>query len=165
MLYFYSKLRNDKAILSSFFFFPYTSSPFYAISFTFFSLLPLLSLTSSSFLILLSFPLPSLFTFLTFSHLSYSSSSLSSSFPLWLFTLHDHTHSTKSLRTPSNMFVINLALMDFIMMLKTPVFILNSFNDGPVWGKLGCDIYGLMGAFSGVGASSSNAVIAYDRYK
>ncbi|MPC93249.1 Opsin, ultraviolet-sensitive [Portunus trituberculatus] len=72
---------------------------------------------------------------------------------------------SKSLRTPSNMFVINLALMDFIMMLKTPVFILNSFNDGPVWGKLGCDIYGLMGAFSGVGAASSNAVIAYDRYK
>ncbi|KAK8395136.1 hypothetical protein O3P69_006110 [Scylla paramamosain] len=78
---------------------------------------------------------------------------------IWIFA------TSKNLRTPSNMFVINLALMDFIMMLKTPVFILNSFNDGPVWGKLGCDIYGLMGAFSGVGAASSNAVIAYDRYK
>ena len=63
------------------------------------------------------------------------------------------------------MFVINLALMDFIMMVKTPVFIINSFNDGPVWGKLGCDIFGLMGAFSAIGASASNAVIAYDRYK
>ncbi|XP_050698817.1 opsin, ultraviolet-sensitive-like [Eriocheir sinensis] len=78
---------------------------------------------------------------------------------MWIFS------TTKSLRTPSNMFVINLALMDFIMMLKTPVFVLNSFNDGPVWGKTGCDIFGLMGAFSGVGAASCNAVIAYDRYK
>ncbi|XP_071532849.1 opsin, ultraviolet-sensitive-like [Panulirus ornatus] len=78
---------------------------------------------------------------------------------IWVFM------SSKRLRTPSNMFVINLAVMDFIMMAKTPVFIVNSFNEGPIWGKLGCDIFGIMGAYSGVAASMSNAAIAYDRYR
>jgi len=51
------------------------------------------------------------------------------------------------------------------MMLKTPVFILNSFNEGPIWGKLGCDIYGFMGAYSGIGAAITNAAISFDRYR
>ncbi|XP_063853659.1 opsin, ultraviolet-sensitive-like [Scylla paramamosain] len=78
---------------------------------------------------------------------------------IWVFT------SAKSLRTPSNMFVINLALLDFIMMVKTPVFIVNSFNEGPVWGKLGCDVFALLGSYSGIGGAMTNAAIAYDRYK
>ncbi|XP_037790766.1 opsin, ultraviolet-sensitive-like isoform X1 [Penaeus monodon] len=78
---------------------------------------------------------------------------------LWVFT------SAKSLRTPSNMFVVNLALLDFIMMLKTPVFIINSFNEGPIWGKFGCDIFALMGSYSGISGAMTNAAIAYDRYK
>ncbi|RXG55124.1 Opsin, ultraviolet-sensitive [Armadillidium vulgare] len=57
------------------------------------------------------------------------------------------------------MLVINLAIFDFIMMLKTPVFI------SPVWGKFGCDIFGLMGAYAGVGGAVTNAAIAYDRYR
>lgn len=63
------------------------------------------------------------------------------------------------------MFVINLAVLDFIMMLKTPVFIVNSLNEGPVWGKLGCDVFGLMGSYAGVGGAVTNAAIAFDRYK
>ncbi|XP_045596873.1 opsin, ultraviolet-sensitive [Procambarus clarkii] len=78
---------------------------------------------------------------------------------IWVFT------SAKNLRTPSNMFIINLAILDFIMMLKTPVFIVNSFNEGPIWGKLGCDTFALMGSYSGVGGAVTNAAIAYDRYK
>ncbi|KAB7506870.1 Opsin, ultraviolet-sensitive [Armadillidium nasatum] len=78
---------------------------------------------------------------------------------IWIFS------RAKSLRTPSNMLVINLAIFDFIMMLKTPVFIINSFNEGPVWGKFGCDIFGLMGAYAGVGGAVTNAAIAYDRYR
>ncbi|XP_047489068.1 opsin, ultraviolet-sensitive-like [Penaeus chinensis] len=78
---------------------------------------------------------------------------------LWVFT------SAKSLRTPSNMFVVNLALLDFIMMLKTPVFIINSFNEGPIWGKFGCDMFALMGSYSGISGAMTNAAIAYDRYK
>jgi r-opsin len=63
------------------------------------------------------------------------------------------------------MLVVNLAICDFIMMLKTPIMILNSYNEGPIWGKFGCDIFGLMGAYSGIGASLSNAAIAYDRHR
>jgi r-opsin len=78
---------------------------------------------------------------------------------IWIFS------SAKELKTPSNIVIMNLAICDFIMMLKTPVFIMNSFNEGPVFGRLGCSIYGLMGAFTGPGAAITNAVIAYDRYR
>jgi hypothetical protein len=30
-----------------------------------------------------------------------------------------------------------LAIFDFIMMIKTPIFISNSFNEGPLYGKFG----------------------------
>jgi len=78
---------------------------------------------------------------------------------IWVFT------SAKSLRTPSNMLVVTLALFDFIQMLKTPVFIINSFNEGPIFGKLGCQIYGILGAYGGLGSSMTNAAIAFDRYR
>nr|BAG80978.1 opsin [Triops granarius] len=78
---------------------------------------------------------------------------------IWIFS------SAKSLRTPSNMFVINLAVLDFIMMMKTPVFIVNSFNEGPIWGKFGCDMFALMGSYSGIGGAMTNAAIAFDRYR
>lgn len=71
--------------------------------------------------------------------------------------------SAKSLRTPSNVFVINLALCDFMMMSKTPIFIYNSFNHGYALGSAGCQIFALVGALSGIGAAITNACIAYDR--
>ncbi|XP_039285228.1 opsin, ultraviolet-sensitive [Nilaparvata lugens] len=77
---------------------------------------------------------------------------------IWIFC------SAKSLRTPSNMFVVNLALCDFMMMVKTPIFIYNSFNLGFATGHLGCQIFATIGSFSGIGASATNAAIAYDRY-
>lgn len=78
---------------------------------------------------------------------------------IWIFT------TSKGLRTPSNMLVVNLAILDFIMMLKTPVFIVNSYNEGPIWGKFGCDIFGLMGSYNGIGSAMNNAAIAYDRHR
>lgn len=72
--------------------------------------------------------------------------------------------SAKSLRTPSNMFVVNLAFCDFMMMLKAPIFIYNSFNRGYASGHLGCQIFAFMGSLSGIGAGMTNACIAYDRY-
>lgn len=77
---------------------------------------------------------------------------------IWIFI------SAKSLRTPSNLFVVNLAFCDFIMMLKAPIFIYNSFNTGFATGHLGCQIFACMGALSGIGAAMTNAAIAYDRY-
>ncbi|KAG8312864.1 Melanopsin [Homalodisca vitripennis] len=74
------------------------------------------------------------------------------------------TRRAKNLRTPSNMFVVNLALCDFVMMLKTPIFIYNSFKLGFALGQFGCQVFGIMGSLSGIGASATNAVIAYDRY-
>ncbi|TMW51483.1 hypothetical protein DOY81_003454 [Sarcophaga bullata] len=77
---------------------------------------------------------------------------------IWVFT------AAKSLRTPSNMLVINLALCDFFMMAKTPIFIYNSFKRGFALGNLGCQIFGIVGSYTGIGASTTNAFIAYDRF-
>nr|APY20547.1 ultraviolet sensitive opsin 2 [Adalia bipunctata] len=77
---------------------------------------------------------------------------------LWVFT------SAKSLRTASNMFVVNLAFCDFIMFVKIPIFIYNCFYRGYALGDLGCQIYGVIGTLSGIGAGMTNACIAYDRY-
>lgn len=68
------------------------------------------------------------------------------------------------MRTPSNVFVINLAFCDFVMMTKTPIFIYNSFNHGYALGEAGCQVFALMGALSGIGAAMTNAWIAYDRF-
>ncbi|XP_044756369.1 opsin, ultraviolet-sensitive-like isoform X2 [Coccinella septempunctata] len=77
---------------------------------------------------------------------------------LWIFS------SAKSLRTSSNMFVVNLAFCDFIMFVKIPIFIYNSFHRGYALGHLGCQIFGCIGSLSGIGAGMTNACIAYDRY-
>nr|APY20653.1 ultraviolet sensitive opsin [Pogonus chalceus] len=77
---------------------------------------------------------------------------------IWVFS------TAKSLQTPSNIFVVNLAICDFIMMLKTPIFIYNSFSRGFATGHVGCQIFAFMGSLSGIGAGMTNACIAYDRY-
>nr|WCR62298.1 opsin UV [Phauda flammans] len=72
--------------------------------------------------------------------------------------------TTKSLRTSSNLLILQLAIMDFIMMAKAPIFIYNSAMHGFATGATGCQIFALMGAYSGIGASMTNACIAYDRH-
>nr|ART29954.1 opsin [Heliconius eleuchia primularis] len=72
--------------------------------------------------------------------------------------------TTKSLRTSSNLLILNLAIFDFIMMAKAPIFIYNSAMRGFAIGSLGCQIFSVMGAYSGIGASMTNACIAYDRH-
>ncbi|KAI5645383.1 7 transmembrane receptor (rhodopsin family) domain-containing protein [Phthorimaea operculella] len=72
--------------------------------------------------------------------------------------------TSKVLRTPSNLLILNLAILDFIMMAKAPIFIYNSAMRGFATGALGCKIFALMGAYSGIGASMTNACIAYDRH-
>lgn len=78
---------------------------------------------------------------------------------IWIFL------GCKSLRTPSNMFIVSLACTDFLMMAKTPIFIYNSFGLGPVTGLTSCRVYGVLGAISGAGGASTNALIAFDRYR
>lgn len=71
--------------------------------------------------------------------------------------------SAKSLRTSSNVFVLNLAFCDFLMMSKIPILVYNSFHQGMALGPFWCEYYGLIGSVSGVGAAITNAFIAYDR--
>ncbi|CAG9087213.1 unnamed protein product [Plutella xylostella] len=78
---------------------------------------------------------------------------------IWIFS------TSKSLRTASNMFVINLAVFDLMMMIEMPLLIMNSFQQRMVGYQLGCDIYATLGSLSGIGGAISNAVIAFDRYK
>nr|ANN11809.1 ultraviolet wavelength sensitive opsin 1 [Acmaeodera diffusa]ANN11813.1 ultraviolet wavelength sensitive opsin 1 [Acmaeodera diffusa]APY20543.1 ultraviolet sensitive opsin 1 [Acmaeodera diffusa] len=77
---------------------------------------------------------------------------------IWIFS------TAKSLRTPSNMFVVNLAVLDFIMLSKSPLFIYNAFHRGYAAGHLGCQIFGTIGTLSGIGAGMTDVCIAYDRY-
>nr|ALH22350.1 UV-sensitive opsin [Photuris sp. 2 GJM-2015] len=77
---------------------------------------------------------------------------------IWIFS------TSKSLKTASNMFVVNLAFCDIIMMLKMPIFVYNSFNRGYALGHIACQIFGFVGSLSGIGAGMTNAFIAYDRY-
>nr|BAQ54782.1 opsin, short-wavelength sensitive type [Macromia amphigena] len=73
--------------------------------------------------------------------------------------------TTKRLQTSSNAFVANLAIFDMLMMSKLPLFVMNSIVEGQIFGKIGCDIFGLVGSYSGIGAAITNAAIAYDRYR
>jgi len=86
-------------------------------------------------------------------------SSLANGCVIWIFS------TTKELLTPSNILIINLAACDFLMMIKNPVFIYNSFHLGPVFGLAGCKVFGLLGAYVGPCAAVTNAAIAYDRYR
>ncbi|EEB19925.1 class A rhodopsin-like G-protein coupled receptor GPRop3, putative [Pediculus humanus corporis] len=71
----------------------------------------------------------------------------------------------RSLRTPSNVFIFNLAVSDSLLLLKMPVFIINSFYLGPALGNLGCSAYGFVGGLTGTVSIMTLAAIAFDRYQ
>ena len=82
------------------------------------------------------------------------------------------------------MFVVNLALSDFCMMLTQVLYctlyctvlyctvltqawpvIINAFTQRYwMWGKLGCQLYGATGAITGVCSILTMVAIGYDRY-
>lgn len=73
--------------------------------------------------------------------------------------------STKSLRTPSNMFVINLAISDFFMMFcMSPPMVINCYYETWVLGPLFCQIYAMLGSLFGCGSIWTMTMIAFDRY-
>ncbi|XP_037320222.2 melanopsin-A-like isoform X2 [Pungitius pungitius] len=72
---------------------------------------------------------------------------------------------SRSLRTPSNIFIINLAVTDFLMCLtQAPVFFINSMHKRWIFGKKGCEIYAFCGALFGICSMMTLMVIAVDRY-
>jgi r-opsin len=58
--------------------------------------------------------------------------------------------TTKTLRTPSNLLVVNLALSDFLMMATmAPPMIFNCYNETWMFGPLMCQIYAMCGSLFG----------------
>ncbi|XP_012058876.1 PREDICTED: rhodopsin [Atta cephalotes] len=73
--------------------------------------------------------------------------------------------TTKSLRTPSNLLVVNLAISDFLMMLwMSPAMVINCYYETWVLGPLFCELYGMMGSLFGCGSIWTMTMIAFDRY-
>jgi len=73
--------------------------------------------------------------------------------------------STKSLRTPSNLLVVNLAVSDFMMMVSmSPAMVINCYYETWVLGPFMCEIYGLCGSLFGCASIWSMTMIAFDRY-
>ena len=73
--------------------------------------------------------------------------------------------TTKQLRTPSNLFVINLAFSDFcILFTMGPPMALNCFYETWILGPLMCEIYALFGSIFGCASIWSMTMIAFDRY-
>nr|BAQ54818.1 opsin, long-wavelength sensitive type [Tanypteryx pryeri] len=73
--------------------------------------------------------------------------------------------STKSLRTPSNLLVVNLAFSDFLMMVcMCPMMVINCYYETWVFGPLMCQIYGLAGSLFGCASIWTMVTIAMDRY-
>ena len=62
---------------------------------------------------------------------------------------------TKSLRSPSNMFIVNLAIFDFCMMLEMPMLLYNSSMQKIIGGSIACNAYAILGSFSGIGGAAT----------
>ncbi|XP_043912525.1 melanopsin [Protopterus annectens] len=72
---------------------------------------------------------------------------------------------SRSLRSPANMFIINLAVSDFLMSVtQTPVFFVTSLHKRWIFGEKGCEIYAFCGALFGITSMITLMVIALDRY-
>ncbi|EFX70796.1 hypothetical protein DAPPUDRAFT_346935 [Daphnia pulex] len=72
--------------------------------------------------------------------------------------------SSRHLRTPANIIIMNLAISDFFMLIKMPIFLYNSLLQGPALGIKGCQIYGFMSGLTGTTSIMSLATVAVDRY-
>nr|BAQ54746.1 opsin, long-wavelength sensitive type [Somatochlora uchidai] len=72
---------------------------------------------------------------------------------------------TKSLRTPSNLLVVNLAFSDFLMMVAMcPLMLINCYYETWVFGPLMCQLYAYAGSLFGCTSIWTMVTIALDRY-
>ncbi|KFV98203.1 Melanopsin, partial [Eurypyga helias] len=72
---------------------------------------------------------------------------------------------SRSLQTPANIFIINLAISDFLMSItQSPVFFTNSLHKRWIFGEKGCELYAFCGALFGITSMITLMVIALERY-
>uniref|UniRef100_A0A3Q1CR71 G-protein coupled receptors family 1 profile domain-containing protein n=1 Tax=Amphiprion ocellaris TaxID=80972 RepID=A0A3Q1CR71_AMPOC len=72
---------------------------------------------------------------------------------------------SRSLRTPANMFIINLAITDLLMCVtQSPIFFTTSMHKRWIFGEKGCELYAFCGALFGICSMITLTVIAVDRY-
>ncbi|XP_019300365.2 melanopsin [Panthera pardus] len=72
---------------------------------------------------------------------------------------------SRGLRTPANMFIINLAVSDFFMSFtQAPVFFASSLHKRWLFGEAGCEFYAFCGALFGITSMITLMAIALDRY-
>jgi len=78
---------------------------------------------------------------------------------IWVFM------NTKSLRSPANMFVVNLAFSDFCMMgFMCPPILVNCYYQMWSFSGLFCEIYACIGSICGTASIWSMVFITLDRY-
>uniref|UniRef100_A0A673FXU3 Melanopsin-A n=1 Tax=Sinocyclocheilus rhinocerous TaxID=307959 RepID=A0A673FXU3_9TELE len=72
---------------------------------------------------------------------------------------------SRTLRTPANLFIINLAITDFLMCAtQAPIFFTTSMHKRWIFGEKGCELYAFCGALFGICSMITLMVIAVDRY-
>ncbi|XP_045121530.1 melanopsin-like [Portunus trituberculatus] len=72
--------------------------------------------------------------------------------------------SSRALRSPSNLFILNLAVSDFLLVSMMSAVVHNSLLEAPAMGRVGCDLYGFIGGLSGTTSIMTLAAISFDRY-
>ncbi|XP_076061479.1 rhodopsin-like [Oratosquilla oratoria] len=73
--------------------------------------------------------------------------------------------STSSLRTPSNYFLINLAVSDLLLMgCMAPTMLVNSYYKTWAFGPFFCKVFGGLGTLAGTTSILTMCFITYDRY-
>ncbi|XP_064081546.1 opsin Rh5-like isoform X2 [Macrobrachium nipponense] len=72
--------------------------------------------------------------------------------------------SSRTLRTASNLLILNLAVSDFLLLITISALVHNSVHEGPATGRIGCDVYGFLGGLTGTTSIMTLAAISLDRY-
>uniref|UniRef100_A0A8C5BBG8 Opsin 4 n=1 Tax=Gadus morhua TaxID=8049 RepID=A0A8C5BBG8_GADMO len=76
-----------------------------------------------------------------------------------------YAFSNRSLRTPANMFIINMALADLLMCVtQTPTFFINSMHRRWIFGEKACEVYAFCGALFGICSMLTLTLVAADRF-
>ncbi|KAI9552860.1 arthropsin4 [Daphnia sinensis] len=70
----------------------------------------------------------------------------------------------KRLRTPANVFIINLTICDFLACCLHPLAVYSAFRGRWSFGQSGCNLYGMGVAFFGLNSIVTLSAIACERY-